>query len=277
MIAHVDDQVAAYAFGALDELERRQVELHLSQCAACAAAAREARQAATLLPYTVTPYNAPPELRAALLERVQPHGQAPRQPAVDRDAGSAIHPTPHAWCKVLVLQALPWTAAIVGCLVAAALLSYSRGQSDRIATMQHDTQTRIAALTGVTTNLEAVQSYLFTPGVKAAQLTYEAGKAAHTTVMLYFAPSYAHALLTARGLAVLPPYKAYHIWARTAAGIAVPLGRLITAGPRAEGSSLIAAPQVLSRYAAIGLSLDQQGAPLPARPILIFKVLLAQE
>jgi anti-sigma factor RsiW len=277
MIAHLDDQVAAYAFGALDDHERRQVDLHLSQCAACAAAVREARQTATLLPYAVTPYNAPQELRAALLGRLRPHGPAPRRPGTAADAGSAAHPLPRPWWKILVLQALPWTAAIVSCMATVALLSYSHGQSDRITAMQHDAQTRIAALTGTAQNLQTVQSYLFTPGVKAAQLTYEAGRAAHTTVMLYYAPSYAHALLTARGLAVLPPYKTYRIWARTPSGTAVPLGRLITKGPRAEGSSLIAAPEVLSHYAAIGVSLEQQVASLPSRPILIFKVLLAQQ
>ena len=272
--AHLDDQVAAYAFGALGGRERRQVEAHLVTCAACASAVREAERVAALLPYTVTPYSAPPDLRAALLERLQARG-VPRALAGDGRVAPVSGVARPTWWKRLVLQGLPWAAAIAGWLLALVLLSYSHGQADRITTMQQDERTRIRTLSDAVQRAQTIQSYLYTPGVTAAQLTYEAGKAAHTVVMLYYAPGYAHALLTARGLAVLPSYKIYRIWALTPSGTAAPLGRLITAGPRAEGSSVIAAPQVLDHYAAIGVSLEPQVVSLPAKPILIFKVLLA--
>lgn len=271
MAAHVDDQVAAYAFGALDGRDRRQIETHLAECAVCASSMRKARQVAALLPYTVTPYRAPAEHRASLLDRVQTRTG---EQVSNRSDAEPIAGAGRRWWQRLVLQMVPWAAAIAGWAAAVALLSYSHGQADRITTMQHDEQTRIAALVDATQHLKTTQSYLYTPGVKAAQLTYKAGKAPHTTVTLYYTPGYAHALLTARGLAVLPSYKTYRIWARTPSGTAVPLGRLITSGSRAEGASLIAAPQILEHYTAIGVSLEQQVTSLPSNPTLIFKVLL---
>jgi hypothetical protein len=59
---HTGDLAELYALGALSEIERRAVEVHLSQCADCARQVALAERDVTLIASLETRHEAPPEL-----------------------------------------------------------------------------------------------------------------------------------------------------------------------------------------------------------------------
>jgi anti-sigma-K factor RskA len=77
-----DDTAAPYLLGALTDLERQAFERHLAGCAACREDVERMRPAAEALPRSVTPLEAPPRIKAALMEIVD--REASEQDAVER-------------------------------------------------------------------------------------------------------------------------------------------------------------------------------------------------
>ncbi|HWE63914.1 MAG TPA: anti-sigma factor, partial [Chloroflexota bacterium] len=249
-LAHISDLAAGYAFGALDESERESVEAHLVTCQECAESVWEALEVAALLPFSVTPYRAPADLKQAVLEHLGARAaNGPMEQIEEATTGAlprrsmmavavrklAIPP----WLGTLLLRSIPWTVAIASCVLVAFLLVYSHGQSDRIRTMGQDDQLLIASLTAQRNQAETIQQFLLTPGVTVLPLIYQAGQAQHTYVGLFEVPGYIHAVIGARGLAVLPKGMLYQVWAQQRQGAYVALGTLLTAGPLAEGASVI--------------------------------------
>lgn len=276
-LTHVSDLAAGYAFGALTDAERAQVETHSAGCVTCAEIIREAERAAALLPYTATPYQAPAELKRAVLDAARaeaPAGASEEQTAPSPPAPEPVaapqprrpRPTIHLqpWVADLLLRTLPWTLAVIGWLVVAALVIFSHGQADRINTMNQDDQATIAALTGERDRAEVIQQFLLTPGVAVAQMTYQAGSAPHTNVVLFEIPGYIHAVVGARGLAVLPKGMIYAVWARHGHGPYISLGMLTTSGPAAQGVAVVVAPMPIDQYSEVGITVEH--LPLPQQP-----------
>ena len=287
--SHPQEQIAPYAFGALEPAEQEALQAHLATCPECAELAAEAESLATLLPYSVTPYQAPTNLRSATMQRVQ--AQAAR--GFQAQAGGVTPGTvpqtlrvlepptwartdPDPWWKDLLLRVVPWVAAAVGWTFVAMLVIYSHGQSDRLATEAVDTQSQIAGLRAQRDRAQVVQGFLATPGARVVPLIYQAGKAFHTTVSLIVAPGYIHGVVVARGLAVLDTGHTYGIWGRTISGAVVSLGSLTTSGTRAEGVSLIVGQQTLDSYKIVGMSIDRTGTLRHPDGPLIFTARLAQ-
>ena len=281
---HLQEQIAPYAFGALEPAEQEALQAHLASCAECAELAAEAENLATLLPYSVTPYQAPANLRLATMQRVQ--GQAARgfqaQAGVVPQALRVLEPPtwartdPDPWWKDLLLRVVPWVAAAVGWTFVAMLVIYSHGQSDRLATEAADTQSQVASLRAQRDRAQVVQGFLATPGARVVPLIYQAGKALHTTVSLIIAPGYIHGVVVARGLAVLDTGHTYGVWGRTISGAVVSLGSLSTSGVRAEGVSLIVGQQTLDTYKIVGMSIDRTGTLRHPDGPLIFTARIAQ-
>jgi hypothetical protein len=298
MIAeHVDDHIAAYAFGALSEEERRDVLGHAASCPACAARLEEAETLTSLLPYSVPLHRAPADIKRTLFQELAatvPAAPAVYPVALDRggDGASgerAAEPPPWArpggeprWSRLL-FRTVPWTVAVLGWLVAAAFIIYSHGQSDRLATQRQDYQARIDALNRQLSTTqqqlaaaEIIQGYLPTPGLRVVPLKYMAGVARHTTLNLLMAPHIAHAVIVARGLAILPAGKTYAVWARAGKGLYVHLGDLTTGGPRAEGVSLVLGPQAIDTYRTAGVTIESQPVPdQPSTPLVFAATLEA--
>lgn len=267
--AHPHEQIAPYAFGALEQAEQEALQAHLATCPECAGLAAEAENLASLLPYSVTPYQAPTNLRLATLQRVQAQAARGFQSQAGMAQGTGAQtlrvlepPTwartdPDPWWKDLLLRVVPWVAAAVGWTFVAMLVIYSHGQSDRLATAGIDTQAQIASLRAQRDRAQVVQGFLATRGARVVPLIYQAGKAVHTTVSLIIAPGYIHGVVVARGLAVLDAGHTYGVWGRTVSGAIVALGSVTTSGERAEGVSLIVGQQTLDSYKIVGMSIDR--------------------
>jgi anti-sigma-K factor RskA len=75
MTSHPTEDLAAYAIGALDAEEQRLVGAHVASCPSCSAEVRAFAEAAWAIAETAT-RDAPPRLRAAIVERAAGAGSA---------------------------------------------------------------------------------------------------------------------------------------------------------------------------------------------------------
>lgn len=100
---HVDDLTTGYALGALEASERLRVERHRQMCPSCDRLIAEESRVVGLLPFAVPLSDVPPDVKPAILARVDHAGRAaapgtpaPRptpSPAARVEAGSAPLPT----------------------------------------------------------------------------------------------------------------------------------------------------------------------------------------
>lgn len=295
MIAeHVEDDIAAYAFGALSDAERRRVEEHAAMCPACSGRIEEAQILAGLLPYSSPPHAAPQAIKAALFLQLESETadipvavSASDERNVATTGAGTIEPPPWAlpdrrprWERVL-FRTIPWTLAMAGWLVAIVFIIYSHGQNDRLRTERQGAQAQLASIAGQLRSTQSqldsalsVQAYLMTPRLQVVPLTYMAGVARHTSVSLIVGQHYAHALMVARGLAVLPQSTSYVVWAKASRTQYVRLGVLTTSGPRAEGATLLAAPAPIDGFRAVGLTIESGAAPNQPSTPLVFAATL---
>src|SRR4051812_49888380 len=70
------EDVGAYLLGALEEAEREAFERHLAGCAECRDEVERLRPAVEALPRSVEPLQAPPELKASLMQAVEEEARA---------------------------------------------------------------------------------------------------------------------------------------------------------------------------------------------------------
>ena len=113
---HVDELLALYALGGLEPDELKQVEAHLAGCAACRQEADRQWALVSALATSVPPHAPRPEIRAALLKRIQASGPQRattrrRMPFAGTQGRSRARTTP-AWVSVAfgaaLVLALAW-------------------------------------------------------------------------------------------------------------------------------------------------------------------------
>jgi anti-sigma-K factor RskA len=112
------DELAAYLLGALEPGEAAELERHLAGCEECRTELEWLRPAVQLLPESVERVEAPPQLRARLMEQV--HSEAEGAPAPVRKRRWSL--------GGLSLRPAAGLAALV--LVAAAVAAYAIGSGD---------------------------------------------------------------------------------------------------------------------------------------------------
>jgi anti-sigma-K factor RskA len=112
------DELAAYLLGALEPGEAAELERHLAACELCRTELEWLRPAVQLLPEAVEQIDAPPELRAQLMEQVRSEAESP--PATSRARRWSIG----GWS----LRPVAGLAALA--LVVAAVAAYAIGSGD---------------------------------------------------------------------------------------------------------------------------------------------------
>ena len=102
------EKIPAYALGVLDETERQLVLSHLSSCQLCQQELASYEETATELASTLASEEPPARLKARLMERIQPAGQASlhQQPSFTDRLLSALQGLPPAWAPISVILLL---------------------------------------------------------------------------------------------------------------------------------------------------------------------------
>jgi anti-sigma-K factor RskA len=125
-----EEDVAAYALGALEEREAADVEAHLDECERCRADLRWLRPAIEVLPESVVQVSPPPNLRDELMAVVRRESRREagrRAPGLGRRAGAGWR----SWAGWRARAMRPATALAAAAIVAAAVAGYAlRGGDD---------------------------------------------------------------------------------------------------------------------------------------------------
>ena len=133
------DDIAAYALGALDANEVRELEDHLEGCRTCRAYLAELSSAVDLIPASVPQMEAPPALRERLVETVR--AEAKRIEEVSQ-ASEPVGATSR-WRSWRGIAARPATAMAAGAVlvagVAAGWLLHDSGSAEHSLTPLHPT------------------------------------------------------------------------------------------------------------------------------------------
>jgi anti-sigma-K factor RskA len=103
------DDIAAYALGALDAAETRELEAHLAGCRSCRGYLEELRPGVDLLAASVPQVEAPPALRERLVETVRAEAER-----IEAASAPSEHPTPSRWRSWRGIAARPATAIAAG-------------------------------------------------------------------------------------------------------------------------------------------------------------------
>src|SRR5512135_2501001 len=101
----LEESVPLYAAGALDRAERQALEAHLlSGCASCHNALKEYQSAAALLPFVLSPMQAPRALKAKIMA-----ARNPEPLAVENSAKEPLSPSlePGEWLNHLFPPVAP--------------------------------------------------------------------------------------------------------------------------------------------------------------------------
>ncbi len=185
----LEEAVPLYAAGTLDRGERQALEAHLlSGCASCHNALKEYQSAASLLPFGLSPMQAPRALKAKIMA-----ARNPEPLAVEIGAKESIRPglQPGEWLNHLFPPvaparslSLPWVIGLVTLLVVGfggyLAWTYSTQLSEDAAKIQQ----LVASLQEQSTRLGGLQRELSTRDRMLADLQSEIQKKANDTAEL---------------------------------------------------------------------------------------------
>ncbi len=120
---HPEDDLPAYALGALDAAELLAVETHLANCFHCSRTLAALQPAATALAQAVPQQTPPAQLQAALIAQLPPNSAATTPPpAAARQTAAAVPAASPAARSALSNYLLPLAAVLVIGLFAASLI-----------------------------------------------------------------------------------------------------------------------------------------------------------
>ncbi|HVR88155.1 MAG TPA: sigma-70 family RNA polymerase sigma factor [Candidatus Limnocylindria bacterium] len=161
MTGHPYDDLAAYAIGVLDGDDQRAVTAHLADCTGCRADVRAFGETAWAIAESAA-RDAPPSLRAAIVDRARSSGAAPAAPALPAWLASLLdalrHPVPFA---VPLALGLALVVSLVG-------FGSARRDADRYAAAVAGTAGARVVTLASTGELQGVRGSVVTPANGAA-------------------------------------------------------------------------------------------------------------
>jgi anti-sigma-K factor RskA len=249
-----EELIPAYALGATDPAETRQIEAHLAGCASCHALLADYQRLDDALLWAAPPMPAPPHLAEQLRREIatvpQPASADPQINAARRAAPTPRAAQPRfAWLAGLRLPALGAMAAALVLLVATNVYWYNRNTAaeGQVAAQA----TAIAAL------------------AEAPTVTLKGDATApNARGVLYFHNTGDIAVLHTYEMPALAPGKAYQLW--LIRGGQRDSGGIFRVNDEGEGILLIHAPRPLTEYQGVGITVEPlAGSPAPTTPRVI--------
>ena len=238
--ATIEPLLAAYALGERDEGARAAIEAHLAACPACRRTMAAYRQVAGALPLGVAEAAPAPGLRARVVEAGGAAAGGPPRvaPPVGRGA--------RQW------QRAAWAAVA---LALAALLAWNLGLQRELARERaaRDEQSAAVAALLASGRLERLPLTADSPGPTGELVLDPAGRAA---------------ALSVAAMPPLPPGMVYQLW--LVRGDQRVSGGTFTVDERGAATLLVAAPEPLTAYQAVGVTVEPAGgSPGPTSPRVI--------
>ena len=221
---HVTDLIPAYALGSLEEVEARQVQIHLESCAACRAELVQYRLIVDQLGLGAPDRTPPAALKSKLMGQIS---RARNHPALD--------PKPNAFQRLAqALRGLSPAWSLVSLALVVALVASNLFLWQRVTDLENANQDA----------LHTVQLF----GTEASP---------GATGMLVVSRDGEHGTLVVDGLPVLGESQQYQLWLikdgkRTSGGV-------FSVDYDGYGSLWISSPQPLASYASFGITIEPAG------------------
>ncbi len=233
----IESLLPAYAAGAVDPAERRELERHLPDCASCRALLADYEELCAALLYAVPQVAAPEHLYADLARRIAPRPAASVSPA---------RPAARRWRW----PALAFTAAALILLVASNLFWFNR-----LNRMQQDLKMQASVVAMLAQHPKEL-GLSPEPAVPAARGDF------------YYDPQGKTGVLRVSGLPPAPPDKSYQLW--LIRGGQRDNGGLFRVDAGGAGMLVVAVDRPLAQYNALGITLEPAGgSPGPTTPRLL--------
>lgn len=205
---HPTDLLDAYALGILDADEVAIIEAHLAQCAACPGEVAAYQAVAASLPAALaaaSPLVPPPQLRARLLQAVQPASPpAPRPARTTEHTGAERRP---GWARSVARRR--WAA--LAAAVALVFLTGSLIWNVRLSHVLAEERSIRADLAERVGSQEVVLEVIDSPRTVKAQLRPPGGGST-AYGKLYTRPDLSHVVVMAARLPPAPDGQSYAVW-----------------------------------------------------------------
>lgn len=250
------EELALYAFGALDAEECSEVEVHLRSCAECRSELAALRGDAALLALSAVGPAPPQAARQRLMAAIsQQPPQERRRPAAQRVVLGVLRP---GWLRFAPIAATMFLAVF-------SLLLWR--SNSRLLSRLERTQAELEQERNTRANLQAVVDLLKSPDTMHVTLV-AVQTPAQPQVKTMYSPKMGRLLLVASNLEMPPPDKAYELWLLPANGGApMPCG---TFKPNAKGDAMMDHPMAEPGVEAKGFAITVEpegGRDTPTMPI----------
>jgi hypothetical protein len=275
---HEDDSIAAYALGALGLETAERVHAHLSNCPRCRALTLRALHAACALPFSLPLYVAPVELKSRVLHAAQ---AGVVDQAVTTKAATTVVPAkesappqeparqPAQQYRTTVPRQVPWIAAAMGWIVAAAAIIYSHGLSDRVRVTKQSSAQAIARFKGQLSQAATLRAFLTSPDLRILPLKNWVSATSNTRVELITRARSSQEIILAQNLAQPLSGEIYVVWIKVENHRYQRVGTFTT-GPHGQGLTIVNAAFPLERSSTLGISEEPIPAPdAPTTPMLL--------
>ena len=238
----LQDDVAGYATGTLDPIERRWTEAHLQRCDGCPDRLREYWAVLGLLPHALPSESPPAGALTALLAEARRRRAVAEAPAGRREAavtwwGWPARIRPLGWVTAAVLLGLlGWNLTLHRQLT-------GRAMSVPVEQLARLPDGRIVALIGTGTRGASARLYVNEDGRRGE--------------------------LAIAGLPALPPERVYQLWFARPGGPPIS-GGVFRADARGEALAVVVVPVALEPARAIAVTEEPApGSPAPTGPHLL--------
>lgn len=284
---HPEDDLPAYALGALDAAESLAIETHLANCFHCSRLLADLQPAALALSQAVPEHTPPSQLQAALIAQLPPSPAATARPAATDQptagaaapaaspAASPAAPTPSPTARSGISNyLLPLAAVLVIGLFAASLLfnfltanrvsgiqQESATATARLAQLESDRATANAQLEQVSAGnaradtaiqrLMAANYLMAQPATQPLRLQPTSGDSQSEGILLVTRDG-RRAVLMLANTAPESPARSYRVWL-TRNGQQVPVGA-ITVAPSGWGTMPLNPPENLYGFDSVNLT-----------------------
>lgn len=285
----LQDQLAAYALGALDPEEIAAIERAVAARPDHQEELRQLREVVAQLAYAAPRATPRPAVRERLMARVAASQAA--APAAGASTGAAAQARrPFAWIMPATLTLLCAIVLVLGGIsrnLSQSVAALDRANRDLVTTMVQleqalaDTRTRqesialqlagsqqqIADLNARLAQEQYVVSFVTAPGVATRQLTAARGDAAAQGEM-YMYPGNSQAVVLFSGLPALEPGKVYQFW--LADGQRQVAGGTFSVDSSGITSLLVQAPREVNAFSQVMVTVEPLGgSPAPGEEVIL--------
>jgi len=237
------EELALYALGALEGVDRTSLEKHLQECASCRRELEQLRGDAALLAFTTSGPKPPARAKSRLMDSI---AKEPRS-------------TPRKPVRTPLWGILGWVATAAMIVVAVRFWEQNLRLTSMVAELTSDFnhERRVAEIL----HARDAASYVIKP--VAIKSMPPSGKAIYSREQIGL-------IFVASNLNPLPANKSYELWLVPMQGAPIPAGMF---KPDAHGSAMVVDPKGIPpgvEAKAFAITVEpEQGSPAPTTPIIM--------